>query len=81
MQLIKVCSASVLKKSKTLLLVLDFFSIKHAYRVTIQEGYNAATLDLLSFFLQTKFNNEDELILIKLTGVIALLLVAYDLDK
>ena len=39
-----------------------------------KKGRDMATVDLLGFFLQTKHNREDQ-ILIKLTGAIALLLV------
>ena len=39
------------------------------------------TLDLLRFFLQTKIEEKDKLMLLKLARAVALLLVEFDRDK
>ena len=56
----------------------DFCSLKHACAVASKEGRNTGTVDLPSFFLQTEANEDDEPIIIKVTEVVALLLVECD---
>ena len=43
-----------------------------------KESRDTATVDLPEFSLQTEANKEDEPLIIKLTGAVALLLVEYD---
>ena len=56
----------------------DFYSLKHACGVAAKEGRDTGTVDLPGFFLQTEAADEGELVVIKLTGTIALLLVECD---
>ena len=53
----------------------DFYAFKFVCAVIAREGRDAASVDLPGFFLQT---DQDELILLKLTGAVALLLVESD---
>ena len=53
----------------------DFYAFKFICAVIAREGRDAATVDLPGFFLQT---DQDELILLKLTGAVALLLIESD---
>ena len=59
----------------------DFYSIKHVCGVAAKEDRDTGTVDFPGFFLQTEANDDDEPLLIKLTGAIALLLVESDIDK
>ena len=52
----------------------DFYAFKYICAVIAKEGRDVATVDLPGFFLQTE-QEGDELILLKLTGEVALLLV------
>ena len=56
----------------------DFFAFKFKCDVITREGRNVATVDLPGFFLQT---DQDKLILLKLTGAVALLFVESDPTK
>ena len=58
----------------------DFYAFKYICAVIAREGRDAATVDLPGFFLQTE-QEGDELILLKLTGEVALLLVECEPDK
>ena len=58
----------------------DFYSFKYICAVIAKEGRDVATVDLPGFFLQTEQEGE-ELILLKLTGEVALLLVECDEGK
>jgi hypothetical protein len=53
----------------------DFYAFKFICAVIAREGRDAASVDLPGFFLQT---DQDELILLKVTGAVALLLVESD---
>jgi hypothetical protein len=53
----------------------DFYAFKFVCAVIAREGRDAASVDLPGFFLQT---DQDELILLKVTGAVALLLVESD---
>jgi hypothetical protein len=53
----------------------DFYAFKFIAAVIAREGRDAATVDLPGFFLQT---DQDEKILLKVTGAVALLLVESD---
>jgi hypothetical protein len=53
----------------------DFYAFKFVCAVIAREGRDVASVDLPGFFLQT---DQDELILLKLTGAVALLLVESD---
>jgi hypothetical protein len=48
------------------------------YGVIAHEERDIGTVDLLGYFLQTKTNEEDKPIIIKITGTIVLLLVEVD---
>ena len=56
----------------------DFYAFKYIYAVIALEGRDAATVDLPGFFLQTE---QDELIMLRLTGAVALMLTETDPDK
>lgn len=56
----------------------DFYAFKFIAAVIAREGRDVATVDLPGFFLQT---DQDEKILLKVTGAVALLLVESDPDK
>ena len=56
----------------------DFYSFKYVCTVIAKEGRDVATVDLPGFFLQME---QDELILLKITGSVTLLLVELDWDK
>ena len=56
----------------------DFYSFKFVCAVIAREGRDLATVDLPGFFLQT---DQDKLILLKVTGAVALLLVESDPNK
>ena len=56
----------------------DFYSFKFIAAVIAREGRDVATVDLPGFFLQT---DQDEKILLKVTGAVALLLVESDSAK
>ena len=56
----------------------DFYAFKFVCAVIAREGRDVATVDLPGFFLQT---DQDELILLKVTGAVALLLVESDPNK
>jgi hypothetical protein len=56
----------------------DFYAFKFVAAVIAREGRDAASVDLPGFFLQT---DQDELILLKVTGAVALLLVESDPSK
>ena len=56
----------------------DFYSFKFMWDVVAREGCDVVTVDLPCFFLQT---DKDNLILLKVTGVVALLLVESDPNK
>ena len=58
----------------------DFYAVKHVCAVAAKEERDVGTLDLLSFFLQTEAKEEHEMIVVKFTGALALLLVECD-DK
>ena len=58
----------------------DFYAFKYICAVINKEGRDVATVDLPGFFLQTD-QEGDELILLKLTGAVALLLVECDEKK
>ena len=55
--------------------------MKHAEAVAAKQSRDAGTVDLLAFFLQTKSNEEEKLLIIKLTGEVFLLLVECDESK
>ena len=46
--------------------------------VSAKEGRDNATVDLPSFFLQTEADEDDEPVIVKFTGALALLLVECD---
>ena len=56
----------------------DFYAFKYVAAVIGKEGRDVGTVDLPGFFLQT---NQEEFIMLKLTGVIALMLVESDPEK
>ena len=60
-------------KNKVLSPTPEFYSLKYVYGVIAKEGRDVVMIDLPSFFLQTKQENDN--ILSKLTGTLALLLV------
>jgi hypothetical protein len=62
-------------KHEVLLPTLDFYSLKYACGVAAQEEYDIAIVDLLGFFLQTEADENAELVILKLTGIVALLFV------
>ena len=53
----------------------DFYAVTCVCGVEAKEDRDAATVDLPGFFLQTEADRDEELIIIKLTGAVALLLV------
>ena len=59
----------------------DFYAFKYVRARIAYEDRDAATLDLSGFFLQADTDEEDEPMLLKLTGAVALLLVKSDPDK
>ena len=62
----------------------DFYAFKYIIAVIAKEGRDCATVDLPGFFLQTeqeKTDDKDKELLLKLTGVVAILLVESDTDK
>ena len=56
----------------------DLYSVKCVCAVSAKEDRDAATVDLPSFFLQTDADDDDEPIIIKFTGAVALLLLECD---
>ena len=56
----------------------DFYDFKYICAVIALEGRDAATVDLPGFFLQTE---QDELIMLRLTGTVALMLTETDPEK
>ena len=56
----------------------DFYAVKYVCEVVPKEERDTAIVDLPRFFLQTGADNDEELLIIKLTGVIALLFIKYD---
>ena len=60
---------------------LDFNSLKYSYTVVAKKERDIATIDLLGFFLQTEVNEDEEPFIIKLTGIVALLLVKSNKSK
>jgi hypothetical protein len=56
----------------------DFYAFKFIAAVIAREGRDVASVDLPGFFLQT---DQDEKILLKVTGAVALLLVESEPDK
>ena len=56
----------------------DFCAVKYACATAAKEEKDTASIDLLSFFLQTEANEDDEKIIIKFAGAVALLLVEVD---
>ena len=60
-------------KNKYLLPNLDFYSIKYAYTVAIKEGRDIVLVFQDSSFKQSR--KDDKLLLLKLMGAVALLLV------
>ena len=56
----------------------DFYAFKYICAVIALEGRDAAMVDLPGFFLQTE---QDELIMLRLTGAVALMLTENDPDK
>ena len=55
--------------------ILDFYAVKYACAVAAKEERDVATLDLLSFFSQTKAEKDDKMIMVKFTRALALLLI------
>ena len=53
----------------------DFHVLKFSCAIIAREGRDVGSVDLLEIFLQTDINEDDKLMLLKLTGVVALLLV------
>ena len=58
----------------------DFFAFKYLYAVFAKEGRDIVMIDLPGFFLQIE-NEGEELVLLKITGAAALLLVESNSDK
>ena len=58
----------------------DFHAFKYMVAIIAKEGRDCATVDLPGFFLQTESDN-DQLMLLKLTGAVAQLLVEEDPNK
>jgi hypothetical protein len=56
----------------------DFYSFKFIAAVIARESRDVASVDLPGFFLQT---DQDEKILLNVTGAVALLLVESEPDK
>ena len=56
----------------------DFYAFKYIVAVIAKEGRDCATVDLPGFFLQTE---QEEEILLKLTGSVAILLTESDPTK
>jgi len=60
----------------------DFYAFKNVCAVIAKEGRDVATVDLPGFFLQTDQDGEEDiLLLLKLIGAVALLLVESDEEK
>ena len=55
----------------------DFYALKHVC-VSSKEDRDAATMDFPGFFLQAEADEDDEPMIIKLTGAVALFLVECD---
>ena len=68
------------KKSAVLSPTPDFYTFKYIYTIIGQEDQNVATIDLPSFFLQTKMKGDNKIVL-KLTGAGAFLLIELDSEK
>ena len=68
-------------KSKYSSPIPDFYSLKHECGVVAKEVRNVAMVNLLSFFLQIETNDDEELLLLKLTRAVAFLLVESDEAK
>ena len=60
--------------------VLDFFSLKYARGIITKEGRDAAAVGLPGFFLQTKRDDEEK-IMLEITGTVALLITESDPKK
>lgn len=58
----------------------DFYAFRYIIAMIAKEGRDCATVDLPGFFLQTEADENDPLIL-KLTGAVAILLVESDEEK
>ena len=56
----------------------DFYAVKCACATAAKKERDTATVDLPSFFLQTEAQEDDERMLVKFTGTVALLLVECD---
>jgi len=54
--------------------------LKYAYTTIAKESRDVTTIDLLGFFLQTK-RDKEELLMLKLTRASLLLLVKIDREK
>ena len=61
--------------------VPDFCSLKHSYGVVSKEDRDIFAVDLPGFFLQKESNDEDEPMLLKITGDVYLLLFGSDETK
>ena len=59
----------------------DFHTLKHATAAAAKEEREVATVDTSRIFLRTEASEDDEQIIIKLTGAAALLLVKCDESK
>ena len=55
-----------------------FYAFKYICAIIALEGRDAATVDLPGFFIQTE---QDEVIMLRLTGAVALILTEADPDK
>ena len=56
----------------------DFYSVKCVAAVAAKEERDTATVDLPSFFLQTEAEEDDDPVIVKFAGALALLLVECD---
>ena len=56
----------------------DFYSLKHTCGTEAKQSIDAATVDLLGFFLQTEANEDDGVLMLKLSRVFTSLLLESD---
>ena len=68
-------------KHKVSSLISDFYALKYVCTVAAKEEKDIATISLLGFFLQIEADTTEELVILKLTSTVALLLVEPDNRK
>ena len=56
----------------------DFYAVKNVCGMVASEDRDTAMVDLPNFFLQIETGEDDEPVIIKFTGAVALLLVEYN---